>query len=296
MTRQVCRASLLVLSLASAAAFAEESSEHAHDDHAHSHGPVRHDEPRHRPAGTADDAHAGHAHPGVDLSHPLLIESPLPETKLRLNYRFFDGGDGREHEAEVEAEYAFTQNVSIEAVLPYAFVNPDEGPSENGLGDAIVAFKFATYAWVDRRFLPAVGLEVVLPTGDEEDGLGSDHVVELEPFLRIGYWNGPFELIGFVSLGVPLNQTSEESDEEDFAIGYGLSTLYHIAPSLQAVVELQGDFVFGDEDVQAFYVSPGVTFQPFADKSISFGLGATLPVTDDRDFDYALNFVSTFHF
>ncbi|HEY0008766.1 MAG TPA: transporter [Tepidisphaeraceae bacterium] len=291
MTHRVSSAALLGFAVACSAALAAPD---IHEGHDHSHGSVRHDEPRHRPHGAGD--HAGHAHPGVDLSHPIVIESPLPETKLRVNYSFSDGGDESAHVAEIEAEYAFTQNFSIEAVLPYVFLNPDDGASENGLGDSIIAFKFASYAWIDQRVLPAVGFEVILPTADEEKGLGSDHVVELEPFFRIGYWSGPFEFIGSVSVGIPLNQTDEESEEEDFALGYGVSVLYHAAPSLQALVEFHGESVYGAEDVHAFYISPGATFQPFADKSINVGVGATLPVTDDRDFDYAINVMSIFHF
>jgi hypothetical protein len=257
-------------------------------DHDHDHAPL------HSPAGVGE--HAGHAHPGVNLSHPINVESPLPETKLALKYHFTDGDEGTEHEAEIELEYAFTQNFSIEAVVPYVFVNPDEGSSENGLSDAILAFKLASYEWVDRQILPAVGVEVILPTGDEEKGIGSDHVIELEPFLRVGYWNGPFEFIATVGVGIPFNQTDEEDAEEDFEVVYGVSALYHVAPSLQALVELHGESVFGDEDESALYISPGVTFQPLEDKSINVGLGATLPLTDDRDFDYAINVMTIIHF
>ncbi len=271
----------------------DEHDDHDHDGRGHSHGHVHHDSPRHRPGDAG--SHAGHAHPGIDLSHPIVVESPLPETKLRFNYRFADA-DGVEHELEVEGEYAFTQNFSIEAVLPYVFVNPDDGDAENGLGNAILAFKFASYAWVDKNVLPAVGLEVILPTGDDEKGIGSDHIVELEPFFRLGYWNGPFEFIASVGLGIPLNQTSEESDEEDFELAYGVSVLYHVTPDLQALIELHGESVFGEEDEHAFYVSPGVTFQPFSDKSINVGAGVTLPLTDDRDFDYAINLMTILHF
>src|SRR5687768_14694389 len=74
---------------------------HDHQDRDHGLGGT------HQPAGAAAAGHA-HAHPGVDLAHPIVTESPVPETKLRLNYGFADSGDGRENVAEVEAEYAFT--------------------------------------------------------------------------------------------------------------------------------------------------------------------------------------------
>jgi hypothetical protein len=280
---------LLSIAPPGAAAFGQDAHEH---DYGAAH--ERQDAARHRP-GDAQQ-HVGHAHPGVDLSHPLVIESPLPESKLRLNYGFADAGDGAEHVAELEAEYAITRTFSFEAVLPYALLDPDEGPGQDHFGDAVVAFKLASYAWVGRSVMPAVGVEVVLPTGDEERGIGSDHVLELEPFLRLGAWSGPFEFIGSFGVGFPVNQTDEESDEEDLALAYGVSALYHAAPRLQALVELHGDSVFGADDAHALYVSPGLTVQPLNDKSINLGAGVTLPLTDEREFDYAINLMWILHF
>ncbi len=265
-----------------------------HDDH-DGHDHTGHDH-KHHPAGHHGDTHAGHAHPGIELSHPIIVESPLPETKLKLNYGFGKGGEGTANVFEAEGEYAFTQNFSIEAVVPYVFVNPEEGSNENGLDNVVLAAKFASYRWVDQRFLPAIGLEVALPTGDDDKGIGSDHVVELEPFIRVGAWREKFEVIGTFAVGIPLNQTSEEKDEEDFEIAVGGSFLYHFTPRLQGLLEVTGEHVAGEEDETAFYLSPGVTFQPFTDPSISFGVGATLPITDDRDFDFAVNAMCIIHF
>jgi hypothetical protein len=275
--------SIVAVSLFATVATAEDP----HDD--------LHDQPRHRPHGSSHDGHA-HAHPGIDLTHPIVTESPLPETHLRLDYNFAYSGDGREHSASAAVEYAFTSSFSVEAVLPYTFLDPDDGDSTDGLSDAIVAMKFATYRFVDHGFLPAVGVELVLPTGDEERGIGSDHVLEVEPFFRIGYWTGKWEFIGTLSLGLPFNQTDEEDDEEDFALAYNLSTLYHVTPDLQALVELSAESVFGSADEFVLSVSPGVTFQPFDDKSITIGVGATIPLTDDKPFDYGVNVMTIIHF
>ena len=280
----------LSLALGANPAWAADDHDHRHD-HAHA--------PPHQPVGAARHGHE-HAHPLVDLSHPIVTESPLPETKLRFNYGFADAGDALEHEFAVEAEYAFAPQFSLEAVVPYVFVNPDEGGAENRLGDVEIAAKFATYRFAEsHRLLPAAGLAAVLPTGDEERGIGSDHVWELEPFVRLGHWTDRLQVIGTLSLGIPLNQTSQERDEdEDFSLNYSVSLLYHVAHNVQAIVELHGHSTFGaDDDVSAFYVSPGATFQPFPDESINVGIGVTLPLTGegDRDFDYAINLMTIFH-
>ena len=254
-----------------------------------------HDHARHRPSGVELEGHA-HAHPGIDLAHPIVTESPVPETHLRLDYNFADSDDGREHTLTASAEYAFTPNLSVEAVLPYTFLDPDEGGTAGRIADTTVGVKLATYQFIDHGLIPAVGLEVVLPTGNEERGIGSDHVVELEPFVRVGYRAGRLEIIGSFGVGIPLNQDDAEDEEEDFALAYGVSTLYHVMPDVQALLELHGESVFGDADESVFSLSPGVTFQPFADKSITIGLGATVPLTDDKPFDYAINVMTIVHF
>ena len=260
-----------------------------------------HAAPTHEPPGI-DKAHR-HAHPGVDLAHPIVGESPLPETHFKLRYEFADlaAGDGdREHTVAAEIEYALSQEFSIEAVLPYTFLDGGgDGvlASADHLSNAEVSFKLASYRWVDRDVLPAVGVSVVLPTGDEERGIGSDHVLELEPFARVGVWHEPFEFITGATLGVPVNRMGQERAEEDLVVAYHLSALYHAASSVQLLVEVHGESAFGDAaDEHTVYVSPGLMIQPFHDKSISLGAGVSLPLTSDREFDYAINVVAFFHF
>jgi hypothetical protein len=242
------------------------------------------DAARHRPGGVALDGHE-HAHPGVDLTHPIVTESPLPETHVRVDYSFADAGSEREHGFVAAVEYAFMPSVSLEAVLPYVVLDAADADTVGRVADAAVAVKWATYGFINHRVLPAVGVEVILPTGNE-----------VEPFVRIGYWAGPFEFIGSFAVGIPINQTDDEDDEEDFAIAYNLSTVYHVARDVQALLELHGESVFGDADESEFFVSPGVTFQPFNHKAITFGVGATVPMTDSESFDYAINVMTIVHF
>ena len=241
--------------------------------------------------------HAGHAHPDVDLTHPIVAESPLPETHVRFDYSFSQGAGERGHELAVSAEYAFAREASVEASLPYAFVDSDDAGRANHLGDAVVAVKFATYRFAANRLLPAAGVELALPTGNEERGIGSDHVVELEPFLRLGHWAGPLEFIANVSVGLPLNRDAEEDEQgEDVVLGYNLSSLYHLTPDAQLLLELVGDTVFGGASDASLSLSPGVTFQPFEDKAITIGVGASVPLGDGDAFDYAVHFMTLVHF
>ncbi|MEE8361238.1 MAG: hypothetical protein V3R71_03740, partial [Gemmatimonadales bacterium] len=142
---------------------------------------------------------------GLHFSHPLFSESITPDTKVRFNAggEFEDEGDG--YEIEVEGEYAFHRSFSIELVVPYVRLEPDDGPATSALGNIEVAFKFANFAFEDAGILIGYGLEVGLPTGSPDEGIGSDTEWELEPFLNAGIKRGPFELIGWARFGIPVN-------------------------------------------------------------------------------------------
>lgn len=261
----------------------------------HDHGSVG--GPAHQPPGSEHAGHA-HAHPQIGVAHPIITESPVPETAIKLLYAYADPGDGgAEHALAASLEYALATTFSLELTVPYAVFDPVDGGPFGRLDNVELAAKWATYRYADHGLIPAAGLAVGLPTGRDERGVGSDHVVGLEPFARLGYVRGPFDVVATVNLAIPLNQTADERDEEDFALAYNLAIFYRLRPDVQALVELHGESIFGDDasDAQAFYVSPGVTFQPFSDKSINLGVGVSLPLTDDRDFDYAVNLLAIFH-
>ena len=88
-------------------------------------------------ATSSEDGHS-HRTQGLHFSHPLISESPSPDTKIRLDYFFLDV-DGEVEDEELgeesegpqkfkestirlELEYAFTRNISVEANIPYTFL------------------------------------------------------------------------------------------------------------------------------------------------------------------------------
>ena len=119
---------------------------------------------------------------GLHFAHPLITESPSPDTKIRLDYIFKEiegehhgegdedeeGGESKEHTLQLEAEYAFSRNFSIEVGVPYTFVDPDDGESEDHFNNIEVGFKFATYIFEEYGLLLGGGLELGIPSGDDE--------------------------------------------------------------------------------------------------------------------------------
>ncbi|MCI0480269.1 MAG: hypothetical protein L0213_01625, partial [Candidatus Dadabacteria bacterium] len=258
-------------------------------------------------------AHDSHDNPGgLHFSHPLITESPSPDTKIRLDYFFLnvDGevedeelgeeGEGpskfKESTVNLELEYAFTRNISIEADIPYTFINPDEGKDVNHFNNIEIGVKLATFFLEEYGILLGGGLEFSLPTGDHEKGIGSDNIFEVEPFLSFGWKYKILEVVSFPHIGFPVNQKGDQNEGDE--LGYNLSTLVHATEWLEVLLEFDGETVLnGEEEGESVLnIDPGVKFKPFKTQELHVGFGAGFPVTNDEEFEYRLIASVFYHF
>lgn len=258
-------------------------------------------------------AHDDHDNPGgLHFSHPLITESPSPDTKIRLDY-FFLNVDGevedeelgeeaegpskfKESTVNLELEYAFTRNISIEADIPYTFINPDEGKDVNHFNTIDIGVKLATFILEEYGILLGGGLEFGLPTGDDEKGIGSDNIFEIEPFLSFGWKYKILEIVSFLHIGFPVNQKGDQNEGDE--LGYNLSTLVHATEWLEVLLEFDGVTVLnGEEEGESVLnIDPGVKFKPFKSQDLQVGFGAGFPVTNDEEFEYRLIASVFYHF
>lgn len=177
----------------------------------------------------------------LHFSHPLIAESPSPDKKVRLDYFFLDvdgevqdeelGEEGEgpskftENTINLELEYAFSRNISIEADIPFTFLNPDQGDNVSHFNNIEVGLKLASFILAEYGILVGGGIEFGLPTGDDSKGIGSDNIFEIEPFLSFGYKHRRLEIISFLSLGFPVNQNKNQDEGDE--LGYNLAMLLH---------------------------------------------------------------------
>ncbi len=237
---------------------------------------------------------------GLHFSHPLIAESPSPDTKARFDYAFRSLKDGAENFDEnavnLEGEYAFSRAFSIEVDIPYAFVDATGEAAANHFDTVSIGFKFANFVLEDKGVLLGYGFEIGTPTGDEEKGIGDDHLVELEPFFDIGYKRGDLEVVAFTSFGIPINQQQGEEVETEMA--YNLSLLYHVTPRFMTLLEFDGMTVLSGEEDGATLVNitPGVKIKPLADRAFEVGVGISLPLTNTRLFDVRALVSAFYHF
>lgn len=67
-----------------------------------------------------------------------------------------------------------------------------------------------------------------LPTGKDRKGIGSDNIFEIEPFADFGYKLRDLEVVGFLSLGFPVNQKGDQNDGMSWATIYLCSITWEI--------------------------------------------------------------------
>lgn len=228
-----------------------------------------------------------HTHSELHFSHPLIAESPSPDTKIRFDYfyrKINEAGEGAtEQTPRLEFEHAFRRSFSIEVNVPYTFRRPSGEPRESNLENVEVSLKFASFAFAERHLLPVYGVSFNLPTGNSRKGIGSGHIFEVEPYVGLGYQQKKFEVVGFTSFGIPANR--REEDEEGAEFGYEGAFLYKLSPRFQALLELDGSRVLTgiSEGENVVNISPGIKILPF-NEHWQIGVGVGFPVTSNREF------------
>lgn len=247
-------------------------------------------------AAQADDLGAGE--PGLHFSHPLVSESPSPDTKVRSDYALMKETveeDALVHRVTLEAEYAPFRWMSFEIDLPYTVSDRDEESNRHNLDNLELAIKLASFIFEDESVLLGGGLEVELPTGNSSNDIGSDRLVTIEPFVDVGVKKGDLEVVGFLSFGFPENDNSEDPDWE---LGWNASLLYRATPRLTAILEFDGERVWGGEEdgETVAHVSPGLKLRPFSSPNFEIGTGISLPITNDEEFDLRWIFSAFYHF
>lgn len=271
-------------------------------------------------AAAQDHEHAEGAdhHHGLHFAHPMIAESVTPDTKIRLDHRYFDFTASDENSGLLEAEYAFHRSMSLEFGLPFSYTE-----SEPGNLEAIL--KFANYAFEDAGLLLGYGAGLSFPTAGEAPeheahadatglraavqpaprlhtgggvagSLGSD-AWELSPFVNLGFQSGDLELVGWALLGVPFGHDQAEP-EISTTLSYSLSGLYRASDRFQAILELDGaGGVNGNvvgEDV--LNLAPGAKFRLVSGQPLWLGASYGIPLTDHETFGSRFQASAFLHF
>lgn len=115
--------------------------------------------------------HTHYSRRGTPNVHLFRNEPAYLDRDFFLDYSIKKGAEGTEMEVSAEFEFAFTRRIGLVVEAPYAFIDPDEGQRESGVGDIAIAPRFLLVEY--DRFLLSANVEFTFPTGDDHNGLGS---------------------------------------------------------------------------------------------------------------------------
>ena len=171
-----------------------------HETHRHGDAPPAHDVLEERPnaaplrfslsEGWSDPwEHTDFSPLGTPFIHLFGLEPAFLDRDLFTDVVITAADEEDEAELAVELESALTRRLGLIAEVPVVQLNPDDGRTETGLGDAAVAPR-ALLIETD-RFLLSGNLELSLPTGSESRGLGGGEVglaPSISTWLDLGRW------------------------------------------------------------------------------------------------------------
>ncbi len=196
-----------------------------------------------------------------------------------------DGNSGTAPHFEVN--YGAARELQLHLIAPLAWDRPAGGSTQYGLGDLELGAKYRFIH--EGEQMPQVGVFplLILPTGDEDRGLGDG---ETKLFLPVwlqksrgpwtsygggGYWINPGEgnqnywfaglvlqrdITAWLTLGGELFYTTADTVEGGDATGYNLGALINLSEEHHLLLSAGGD-LRGDTDL-TFYLAYQLTFGP----------------------------------
>jgi mono/diheme cytochrome c family protein len=120
----------------------------------------------------------------LNLPRAFFTEKAFPENETVWATTFTRRGE-RSVGNELIYERRFGARNQLEVNVPISFQQDTAGEWHRGLGDLGVAVKRTVYASMRTGGIGAAGMEVVLPTGKEQLGLGNGYTI-FEPFAMWG--------------------------------------------------------------------------------------------------------------
>lgn len=126
------------------------------------------------------------AWPRGDLNLPraFFTEKAYPENEAVWATTVTSGEVGA-IENQLIYERRFGARNQLEVVAPIGFAKDAAGQWQRGLGDVALAFKRTLHASMRTGSIGSAGVEVILPTGKEQAGLGNGYTL-FEPFAMWG--------------------------------------------------------------------------------------------------------------
>jgi len=170
------------------------------------------------------------------------------------------------------------------------------GVHTSAVGSGEIALKLASFAAAEHGFLLGGGIGFGVPTGNDSKGIGSGHLVEVEPYVDLGYMHEKMEFVSFASYSTATRRKAGEENEK--SIGVAVSLLYHLDPRFESLVELETRRLSNAEgsNDQVVNAGVGVKYHVSRIRALVVGIGGRIPVTTQREFQSEIILSALYHF
>jgi hypothetical protein len=225
-----------------------------------------------------------HDHAKLHFSHPILTESPSPDSKFRVDFiHAVDNALGaRVNTFQVEGEFGFSDALSLAVVAPFVSVTSPADARANALGNVELQLKAASFRWDENGVLVGGGITAGLPTGSDAKGIGSGHIFELEPFVDAAYKQGRFEGVAFLSVASTFNQRAGEERERYATLN--ASSLFRAHPQVELLAEVSTSRdLYGTSPKFETVIAPGIKWLPAAAPKLAIGISRAFGIGELRD-------------
>ena len=213
----------------------------------------------------------------LNLPRALVTEKAYPEDEI-----VFTTEIALEGSAAIMNEFVYEKRLGArsqyEVAIPFGVVERSAGDWTGGMGDIALGFKRALVHSVSSGTIFSGSFEIIAPTGDEDDGLGSGTVV-LEPFFTFGQIL-PADAFLQLQAGVELPVDRDRKREEGFwraALGKSIAE-GRWGRTWSPMVELLGAREFVSGEPTLWDVVPQVQVTLSRRQHIMANIGVRLPM------------------
>src|SRR5690606_20616271 len=149
----------------------------------------------------------------LNLPRAQVTEKAYPEDELVLTTVFAVEGAGAWMN-EFVYEKRFGARNQWEIAVPFGVRERDTGEWTGGMGDIALGVKRALYHSLARGTIFSAAAEIIVPTGDEDDGFGAGTAI-FEPFVALGQLL-PADAFLQLQLGAEFPFDRDRADDEGF--------------------------------------------------------------------------------
>ncbi len=261
----------------------------------------------------AQDQHHDHHGGFPEFVDVFFTHHAYLERKLHLRFDATVENEVNEFEESAEMAWQINRWLGAEIEVPLIQTDPDEGDGNSGVGDIEVAPIVSFYQNPESMTILSVRSGFVLPTGDEEEGLGVDGWV-WEPGLLL--WQGYGESRrGAIQAELTYERfyANEEEDEEELV--YNIAWSHWLPNNWIPIAELNGVTRLGEhheedneglialrlasggaESEEDTLISATLGLRYAFGNGQQWGAGVQFPISDSEAYDYRLVIGGIIHF